>query len=418
MAEQRHKAAVVEFDHVTKRYDAPTGRRKAESTPGAVNELSMKVPAGKICVLVGPSGCGKTTSLKMVNRLIEPTSGKILIDGVDASTRELTDLRRSIGYVIQQIGLFPHQTIGVNVATVPRLLGWPAARQRERAEELLGLVGLDPAKYRDRYPSQLSGGERQRVGVARALAADPPIMLMDEPFGAVDPIVRDRLQNEFLRLQEQLAKTILFVTHDIDEAIKMGDLVAVFQTGGILAQFGSPLEILAAPASEFVARFVGQDRGLKRLSLLRVSDVSLAAPVTARVGEPTPDARKRVASVPHRYLLIVDDANRPQGWAAEDDLSGDGTVTAEMANPVSPLLNKRTTLKDALSMMLDAAVQTGVVVDRNQAVQGLLTVEAVAQKMREGEHATEFGDLALLGEPGEAEDLDPGDADRAALEGV
>ena len=418
MAEQRHKAAVVEFDHVTKRYDAPTGRRKAESTPGAVNDLSMTIPAGKICVLVGPSGCGKTTSLKMVNRLIEPTSGKILIDGVDASTRELTDLRRSIGYVIQQIGLFPHQTIGVNVATVPRLLGWPAARQQERAEELLGLVGLDPAKYRDRYPSQLSGGERQRVGVARALAADPPIMLMDEPFGAVDPIVRDRLQNEFLRLQEQLAKTILFVTHDIDEAIKMGDLVAVFQTGGILAQFGPPLEILAAPASEFVARFVGQDRGLKRLSLLRVSDVPLAAPIKARVGEPAADARKRVASVPHRYLLIVDEANRPQGWAAEDDLAGDGTVTAEMANPVSPLLNRRTTLKDALSMMLDAAVQTGVVVDRNQAVQGLLTVEAVAQKMREGDHATEFGDLALGGETGEGDDLDPGAADQAALEGV
>ena len=418
MAEQRHKAAVVEFDHVTKRYDAPTGRRKAESTPGAVNDLSMTIPAGKICVLVGPSGCGKTTSLKMVNRLIEPTSGKILIDGVDASTRELTDLRRSIGYVIQQIGLFPHQTISVNVATVPRLLGWPAARQQERAEELLGLVGLDPAKYRDRYPSQLSGGERQRVGVARALAADPPIMLMDEPFGAVDPIVRDRLQNEFLRLQEQLAKTILFVTHDIDEAIKMGDLVAVFQTGGILAQFGPPLEILAAPASEFVARFVGQDRGLKRLSLLRVSDVPLAAPIKARVGEPAADARKRVASVPHRYLLIVDDANRPQGWAAEDDLAGDGTVTAEMANPVSPLLNRRTTLKDALSMMLDAAVQTGVVVDRNQAVQGLLTVEAVAQKMREGDHATEFGDLALGGETGEGDDLDPGAADQAALEGV
>jgi len=418
MAEQRHKAAVVEFDHVTKRYDAPTGRRKAESTPGAVNDLSLKVPAGKICVLVGPSGCGKTTSLKMVNRLIEPTSGKIMIDGLDASTRELTDLRRSIGYVIQQIGLFPHQTIGVNVTTVPRLLGWPAARQKERAEELLGLVGLDPAKYRDRYPSQLSGGERQRVGVARALAADPPIMLMDEPFGAVDPIVRDRLQNEFLRLQEQLAKTILFVTHDIDEAIKMGDLVAVFQTGGILAQFGPPLEILAAPASEFVARFVGQDRGLKRLSLLRVADIPLAAPVTARIGEPTADARERVASVPHRYLLIVDGTNRPQGWAAQDDLAGDGTVTAEMANPVSPLLNKRTTLKDALSMMLDAAVQTGVVVDRNQAVQGLLTLEGVAQKMREGDHATEFGDLALVGEPGEEDDLDPGAADQAALEGV
>ena len=418
MVEQRRQAAVVEFDHVTKRYDVPTGRKKPESTPGAVNDLSMKVPAGKICVLVGPSGCGKTTSLKMVNRLIEPTSGKILIDGVDASTRELTDLRRSIGYVIQQIGLFPHQTIGENVATVPRLLGWPAPRQRERAEELLALIGLDPAKYRDRFPSQLSGGERQRVGVARALAADPPIMLMDEPFGAVDPIVRDRLQNEFLRLQEQLAKTILFVTHDIDEAIKMGDLVAVFQTGGILAQFGPPLEILAAPASEFVARFVGQDRGLKRLSLLRVADVPLATPVTAKVGEPVADARERVRATASRYLLIVDGSNRAQGWAAEDDLAGDGTVTAEMANPVSPLVNKRTTLKDALSMMLDAAVQTGVVVDRNQSVQGLLTVEAVAQKMREGEHATEFADLALVGETGPDDELDPGAADQAALEGV
>jgi osmoprotectant transport system ATP-binding protein len=418
MPEQRHQAAVVEFEHVTKRYDAPTGRKKAEATPGAVNDLSMKIPAGQICCLVGPSGCGKTTSLKMVNRLIEPTSGRILIDGVDAGTRELTELRRSIGYVIQQVGLFPHQTIGDNVATVPRLLGWSKSRQKERSEELLGLVGLDPAKYRDRFPSQLSGGERQRVGVARALAADPPIMLMDEPFGAVDPIVRDRLQNEFLRLQEQIAKTILFVTHDIDEAIKMGDLVAVFQTGGILAQFGPPLDILAAPSSEFVARFVGQDRGLKRLSLLRVSDVPLAAPVTATVGEPAAEARARVRSVPHRYLLIVDSANRPMGWAAEDDLTGDGPVTAEMGNPVSPLVNKRTTLKDALSMMLDAEVQTGIVVDRTGAVQGLVTLEAVARKMREGEHATEFDDLALLAEGGETEELDPGAADQAALAGA
>jgi osmoprotectant transport system ATP-binding protein len=421
MTGQSHQAAVVEFDHVTKHYDVPTGKDRDKPTPGAVNDLSMHVPAGKICCLVGPSGCGKTTSLKMVNRLIEPTSGRILIDGDDAGKRELTDLRRSIGYVIQQIGLFPHQTIGENVATVPRLLGWTKTRQRERAEELLGLVGLDPAKYRDRFPSQLSGGERQRVGVARALAADPPIMLMDEPFGAVDPIVRDRLQNEFLRLQETIAKTILFVTHDIDEAIKMGDLVAVFQTGGILAQFGPPLEILAAPASEFVARFVGQDRGLKRLSLLRVSDVPLATPTTARVGEPAADARSRVASVPHRYLLVVDEANRPLGWAAEDDLAGDGTVSAEMANPVSPLLNKRTTLKDALSMMLDAEVQTGIVVDRHQAVQGLVTIEAVARKMREGEHATAFEDLALLAAEEESGDgvaavADAGAADQAAIE--
>ncbi|MDO8485264.1 MAG: ATP-binding cassette domain-containing protein, partial [Candidatus Limnocylindrales bacterium] len=203
---QRATGATVDFEHVSKHYDTP-----AKGTPGAVNELSLQVPAGKICVLVGPSGCGKTTSLKMVNRLIEPSSGRILLEGVDTATRDVTELRRGIGYVIQQVGLFPHQTIGENVVVVPRLLGWTPARRRERAEELLELVGLDPARYRDRYPSQLSGGERQRVGVARALAADPPVMLMDEPFGAVDPIVRDRLQNEFLRLQEELAKTILFV---------------------------------------------------------------------------------------------------------------------------------------------------------------------------------------------------------------
>jgi osmoprotectant transport system ATP-binding protein len=415
MAVQPRQAAVVEFDHVTKRYDAPTRRDKGKPTPGAVNDLSLKVPAGKICILVGPSGCGKTTSLKMVNRLIEPTAGRILIDGVDASTRELTELRRSIGYVIQQVGLFPHQTIGENVATVPRLLGWPKARLRERSEELLGLVGLDPAKYRDRFPSQLSGGERQRVGVARALAADPPIMLMDEPFGAVDPIVRDRLQNEFLRLQETIAKTILFVTHDIDEAIKMGDLVAVFQTGGILAQFGPPLDILAAPASEFVARFVGQDRGLKRLSLLRVSDVPLQPAVTARPGDPAADARRRVLDDPLRYLLLVDAGNRPIGWIAHADIPADGPLTEAMANPSSPQLNKRTTLKDGLSMMLDADVQTGIVVDRTGAVQGLLSIDTIADKMREGEHAAVFETAADVESGAPIEPGEPGLADEAAL---
>ncbi|MEA2608996.1 MAG: osmoprotectant transport system ATP-binding protein [Chloroflexota bacterium] len=398
------QGAVVQFEHVSKSYDPAATR--AKNVPGAVNDLSLTVPAGKICILVGPSGCGKTTSLKMVNRLIEPTSGRITIDGVDITTRELTALRRGIGYVIQQVGLFPHQTIGENVATVPRLLGWPKARLRERSEELMGLVGLDPAKYRDRYPSQLSGGERQRVGVARALAADPPIMLMDEPFGAVDPIVRDRLQNEFLRLQESIAKTILFVTHDIDEAIKMGDLVAVFQTGGILAQFGTPLDILAAPASEFVARFVGQDRGLKRLSLLRVADVELAQAVTARPGDSAADARRRALDDPLRYLLLIDASNRPLGWVSHGDIPAEGVLTERMANPVSPVVNKRTTLKDALSMMLDADVQTGIVVDRTGAVQGLLTIDAVARKMRDGEHAPAFDRLAVegaTGEPGEDE---------------
>ncbi len=412
MADQHRQAAVVEFDHVTKRYDAPAGRDKGKPPPGAVNDLSLKVPAGKICILVGPSGCGKTTSLKMVNRLIEPTSGRILIDGTDASTRELTELRRSIGYVIQQVGLFPHQTIGDNVATVPRLLGWPKARLRERSEELLGLVGLDPAKYRDRYPSQLSGGERQRVGVARALAADPPIMLMDEPFGAVDPIVRDRLQNEFLRLQETIAKTILFVTHDIDEAIKMGDLVAVFQTGGILAQFGRPLDILAAPASEFVARFVGQDRGLKRLSLLRVADVPLRPAVTGRPGDNAADARRRALDDPLRFLLLIDHGNKPIGWIGHGDIPAEGGLSESMANPSSPILNKRTTLKDALSMMLDADVQTGIVVDRTGAVQGLLSIDTIADKMREGEHAAAFDQVP----PPDPEIGDPDVADDPAIE--
>ena len=381
MPEQPPRASTVEFEHVTKHY-GPAVR----GTPGAVDDLSLHVPAGRICVLVGPSGCGKTTSLKMVNRLIEPTSGRILIDGEDAARRDVTELRRGIGYVIQQVGLFPHQTIGENVATVPRLLGWSRARQGARAEELLALVGLDPGTYRYRYPSQLSGGERQRVGVARALAADPPVMLMDEPFGAVDPIVRDRLQNEFLRLQEGLAKTILFVTHDIDEAIKMGDLVAVMQVGGKLAQFGTPSEILAAPASEFVARFVGADRGLKRLSLQRVRDLSLLPVVTAQPGDDAAAARRRVFEDPFAYLLLVDAARRPIGWIDQRHIPAEGQLTEDMAEPMSPLLNPRATLKDALSLLLDADVQAGIVVDREGATLGLVTAGMIADVMRQGDH--------------------------------
>ena len=373
------RASTVEFRRVTKRYDT-----RAKNTPGAVNALSLTVPAGKICVLVGPSGCGKTTSLKMVNRLIEPTSGQILIDGADIMSRDVTDLRRSIGYVIQQVGLFPHQTIGENVVTVPRLMGWPKARQRARADELLALVGLEPDRYRDRYPSQLSGGERQRVGVGRALAADPPIMLMDEPFGAVDPIVRERLQNEFLRLQEELAKTILFVTHDIDEAIKMGDLVAVMEVGGILAQFGPPDEILARPASDFVARFVGADRGLKRLSLKRIGELELRPVTTARTGDDAAEARRRLQDAPIPYVLLVDDGNRPIGWIPDDDIPASGALTEDIAIPMSPLLDRRTTLKDALSLMLEAGVLAGIVVDRKGAVLGQVTVDMIAEWMREG----------------------------------
>lgn len=384
MTSQVRNAATVEFDHVTKHYGVAESRKGSgkATTGGAVNELSLIVPAGKICVLVGPSGCGKTTSLKMVNRLIEPTSGRILLDGVDAGTRDLIELRRHIGYVIQQVGLFPHQTVEENVATVPRLLGWDDERRSKRATELLELVGLDPASYARRYPAQLSGGERQRVGVARALAADPPIMLMDEPFGAVDPIVRERLQNEFLRLQEDLAKTILFVTHDIDEAIKMGDLVAVFRQGGRVAQFGTPAEILSQPASDFVAKFVGADRGLKRLSLFRVGDVPLESLPTARVGEPAAPARARLAAHPFDYLLVLDQKSRPLGWAHQDSLVHAEEITAELAHPMSPILDRRTTLKDALSLLLEADVQTGLVADRNGVYQGVLTVDTIADFAR------------------------------------
>ncbi|MGZ8527168.1 MAG: betaine/proline/choline family ABC transporter ATP-binding protein [Candidatus Limnocylindrales bacterium] len=378
MTASSRQAATVEFRHVTKRYDA--GRK---GTPGAVNDLSFEVPAGKICVLVGPSGCGKTTSLKMVNRLIEPTSGQILIDGVDAATRDVTELRRGIGYVIQSTGLFPHQTIGENVAVVPRLLGWDAPRLRERIDELLGLVGLDPARHRDRYPSQLSGGERQRVGVARALAADPPVMLMDEPFGAVDPIVRERLPDEFLRLQDELAKTILFVTHDIDEAIKMGDLVAVMQAGGLLAQYGTPDDILSNPASDFVARFVGADRGLKRLSLSRVGELGLRPAITVLLGDDVRAARDAAPGRPRGYALLVDGDDRPIGWLDLARLPADGRLDADLARPSSPLITARTSLRDALSMLLDAAVQVAIVVDDAGAVRGLVTADMIAERMRD-----------------------------------
>ncbi len=374
-----HAAATVEFRHVTKHYDDAALRAGA---PGAVTDLSFVVPAGRVCVLVGPSGCGKTTTLKLVNRLVEPTSGQILLDGVDVATRDPTVLRRGIGYVIQQVGLFPHETVEENIGTVPRLLGWSAARRRARAAELLELVGLPPSRYARRYPAELSGGERQRVGVARALAADPPILLMDEPFGAVDPIVRERLQNELLRIQERLAKTILFVTHDIDEAMKMGDLVAVMATGGRLAQFGTPAEILAAPASEFVARFVGADRGLKRLALVRVGELALRRPVAARVGDPAGPARDRIRADPFPYLLVVDAAERPLGWLDQDEVPETGSLDAGGLQPAVPVFDRRTTLKDALAMLLDADVQAGIVVDEGDRAVGLLTVDDVVAWLR------------------------------------
>src|SRR4051794_848151 len=367
----------VEFEHVTKRYEV------GEKGPGAVNDLSFTVPAGKICVLVGPSGCGKTTSLKMVNRLIEPSGGRILIDGRDIAGEDPIELRRRIGYVIQQVGLFPHLTIGDNVSVVPRLLGWDRTRQQKRSNELLELVGLDPARYAKRFPTQLSGGERQRVGVARALAADPPLMLMDEPFGAVDPIVRERLQNEFLRLQQDLAKTILFVTHDIDEAIKLGDLVAVMQVGGKLAQFGPPAEMLTSPASDFVAKFVGSDRGLKRLSLTRVQDVAVRDAFTVHPGDGFEEVRRRAAEHSYRFALLVDGDERPVGWIPVRKLPQSGSIDATLAESMSPLFEPRDTLKDALGRLLGAGVEMGIAVDDSGRLRGLLTFADFGDLLRD-----------------------------------
>jgi osmoprotectant transport system ATP-binding protein len=319
-------AAEIVFDHVTKVYSG--------SERPAVDDLSITIPAGEICVVIGPSGGGKTTAMKLVNRLISLTSGDITIDGTSINALDPVELRRGIGYVIQQIGLFPHMTIEANVATVPRLVGWDKSRTRERARELLELVGLDPEEYAKRYPSQLSGGQRQRVGLARAMAADPPLMLMDEPFGAIDPITRERLQNDFLRLHREVRKTVIFVTHDIDEAIKMGDRICILRQGGILAQYDTPANILADPADEFVADFVGADRGLKRLGLVTLADVEL-------LPEPAPNGHRRPEAGP------------------------------EM------------TLRDALSLMLTEG-STDLAVRDDGGVRGYLTLEAVSHLLADG----------------------------------
>ncbi len=361
-------AAPVEFRDVVKRYPG-------QGEP-AIRNLSLEVPAGEICVLVGPSGCGKTTALRLVNRMIELTSGDILIDGESIRAQPAAELRRGIGYVIQQVGLFPHLTIADNVATVPKLLGWDQKRISARVEELLELVSL-PADMRDRYPAQLSGGQRQRVGVARALAADPPLMLMDEPFGAVDPINRERLQNQFLRLQDEIKKTILFVTHDIDEAIKMGDRVAVLQRGGVLAQYATPPELLMSPANDFVEDFVGSDRALKRLSLLRVRDIDLWKAPLARVGEPIAKARAAIAGADLSYPLVVDDEGRPLGWLSERDLAGQ-TVAAKPGTAPDPIIDLDDVLRDALSDLLQSGSLYGPVVDERGRVAGVLSIAIIS----------------------------------------
>lgn len=332
---------MIRFEQVTKRY--PDGTT-------AVDDLSLEVAEGELVTLVGPSGCGKTTTMMMVNRLIEPTSGRIFVDGADVSTVDPVRLRRRIGYVIQQVGLFPHRTVLDNTAAVPALLGWKRGRARARAAELLDLVGLDPGQYGPRYPDQLSGGQRQRVGVARALAADPPVLLMDEPFGAVDPVVREQLQDEFLRMQAAVRKTVLLVTHDIEEAVRLGDRIAVYGQGRI-EQFDTPGAVLGTPATPYVADFVGADRGLKRLSVTEIEVDDLEQPPVARLDEPAGTAARRLRAENARWAVVLDGRDDLHGWVGLDDLGAGGTV-GDLAHRMRAWVPVGAPLKQAFGVML------------------------------------------------------------------
>jgi osmoprotectant transport system ATP-binding protein len=374
-------ASSVRYQEATKRY--------GNASSPAVDRLTLEVPAGEICVLVGPSGCGKTTAMRMVNRTVEITEGDVLVGERSVRDREPAQLRREIGYVIQQIGLFPHRTITENIGAVPQLLGWKKERIRERSAKLLELIGLDP-ELGDRYPAQLSGGQQQRVGVARALAADPLVMLMDEPFGAIDPINRERLQNEFLRLQAEIQKTVLFVTHDIDEAIKMGDRIAVMREGGRVEQYATPAELLMAPANEFVEDFVGADRALKRLALMRVRDINLWEAPLAHVGQATGEVRAKLASpaVEVPYPLLVDGERRPLGWLSERDLEAE-VVPGRPDSPLGPVLELDDVMRDALADLLQHETQYAPVVDRTGRIIGVLSVEIISEFLASPEAKSE-----------------------------
>jgi osmoprotectant transport system ATP-binding protein len=354
------RPSVIEFRGVTKRY--PDGTV-------AVDELDLEVEAGRITVFVGPSGCGKTTSLRMINRMIEPSGGTILVDGKDIMAGDPAELRRGIGYVIQQAGLFPHRTILDNIATVPLLLGWNKAKARKRAAELMETVGLAPEMAK-RYPTQLSGGQQQRVGVARALAADPPILLMDEPFSAVDPVVRESLQEELLRLQDELGKTIVFVTHDIDEAVKLGDKVAVLRVGGKLAQFDEPGHLLARPVDDFVDNFVGRDRGYRGLGFRSSAALTLGELPTVTLGE---KAARHAG-----WVLVVDADGRPQGWLNTAESAADGAVGHEHLVPGGSLYDVGSgSLRSALDAALSSPSGVGVAVDEQGAVAGSVSADDV-----------------------------------------
>jgi osmoprotectant transport system ATP-binding protein len=381
-ADRDVSGAEIELRDITKRYPG-------QKSP-AVDSLSLVVPAGEIVMFVGPSGCGKTTSLKMINRLIEPTSGTILIDGDDIRKQSADELRRHVGYVIQGGSLFPHMTVARNIGMVPRLLGWDKARIGERVDELLDLVGLEPERYRGRYPRELSGGQQQRVGVARGLAADPPVILMDEPFGAVDPITRQRLQDELLSIQRELRKTIVCVTHDIDEAIKLGDRILILQDGAQVAQYDNPEAILAAPANEFVADFVGAGSSLKQLSLARVSEIELSHPTTATVGERSAEVISRAEANGDTAVVVLDSRNRPVSWPTLRQLRrSDTVVSGERGTLVD--LDERATLNDALDTMLTSSHGGAVVTGQRDQYLGVIDFTAVTEHMRAVERQLQEG---------------------------
>jgi osmoprotectant transport system ATP-binding protein len=357
----------------------------ADGTVG-VRALDLTFAAGELTVLVGPSGCGKTTTMKMINRVIEPSTGRILLGADDVTRVDPVQLRRRIGYVIQNVGLFPHQTVRRNVATVPRLLGWDKKRTRDRVEELLDLVGLDAATYGDRYPHQLSGGQRQRAGVARALAADPSVLLMDEPFSAVDPIVRERLQTEFLRLQDTVRKTIVFVTHDIEEAVRLGDRIAVMSYGGTVEQFAPPAELLGSPATPFVADFVGADRGLKRLAVTGIDMADLEQPPVVHVDDSLADARAALERAGARWAVVLDDRQALHGWLSADRAVGAGTVRSA-GKRMEAWVPIDATLKTAFSTMLQLEAGWVAVLDGDRFC-GVLTPESLHAALRRSVEGT------------------------------
>jgi osmoprotectant transport system ATP-binding protein len=354
---------VIELNRVTKIYPG--------AAQPAVDSVSLTVPQGEICVFIGPSGCGKTTLMRLINRLIPLTSGSISVDGKDIMTLNPIELRRQIGYVIQQVGLFPHMTVRDNIATVPKLLGWTKAKIDERVDELLGLVNLDPREFRDRYPRQLSGGQAQRIGVARAMAADPTTMLMDEPFGAIDPINREVLQDEFLRIQAKLKKTIIFVTHDINEAIKMGQRVVLLQDGR-LVQAGLPDELLNRPANEFVKSFVGSDRVLKRLNLLKVRDAMMLNPVHCHEEDLSEKVLEQMTKCDLAFLIVADRDQKLRGYVNQYDLRGHKGIVADVVRKLTLTVSPERNLKEALSQMLSYDLGILVAVDEEGHIQGVL----------------------------------------------